>query len=364
MKISKNLILQEAIEIRKFVDKNKQLPKYATINNTQLTPAQYCYVLCKQINNISLLTINKIAIKEPTNANGDVFNNVKITLSDYRDIVKRVTLYIENNKQAPNYAMYKNKKIRFELYTYCFAKILAYYKENNRFPNYCIFNSADVQNSKSTKAKPKKTTTTSTSSSKKTTKKNNCTNPYISTPHLLTTDAGLGQNYHWDCSANSVQQVLYKLSGKTIKEDTLIKVGGVTTVGVGHQGINTMIEWFNRKYGTKYKVKWMNFSDLGKTRDARFEALGKLICKPNVGVITHIGYSDSGSKIGNKIFGHYEVLDKINTKTKYVRALNSLGNQKNTNAFYGHLQDRSYVVEANYLASTPGGQSALCIVTK
>lgn len=364
MKVSKKLILNEAVEIRDFVNKNKQLPKYATISNSQFSQSQYCYILAKLINKMSLPTISKITVKEPSNPTGDAFNNVKIVEKDYVDIAKRVTAYIETHKQAPNYASYNSKNIRFELYTYCFAKILSYYKENNRFPNYCTFNSADVQVNKTTSTNTKKNTNTSTSSSKNTTKKDNCTNPYVSEPHLLTTKEGLGQNYHWDCSANSVQQALKKLSGKTISEDVLIKIGGVTTKGVGHDGINTMIEWFNRKYGTKYKVTWKNFSDLGKTRDARFEALGKLICKPNVAVICHIGYQDSGSKVGGTTFGHYEVLDKVNTKTKYVRALNSLGNQINKNAFYGHLQDRSFEVQANYFAKTPGGQKAVCIISK
>ena len=364
MKVSKKLILQEAIEIRNFTNKNKQLPKYATISNSEFQPSQYCYLLAKQISKMSLATISKIVVKEPTQSWGDTFKDVKIYKSDYIDIAKRVTNYIEVHKQAPNYASYKGKNIRFELYTYCFAKILSYYKENNRLPNYCTFNSSDLQNTKTTTTTNKKNPTTSTSSSKKPTKKDNCSNPYTSSPHLLTTQTGLGQNYHWDCSANAVQQCLYKLSGKTIKEDTLIKVGGVTTQGVGHQGINTMIAWFNKTYKTNYKVKWMNFSDLGNTRDKRFEELGKLICKPNVAVLTHIGYQDSGSKTGGTTFGHYEVLDKVNTKTKYVRALNSLGNKKNKNAFYGHLQDRSFEVQANYFASTPSSQSALCIITK
>ena len=66
---------------------------------------------------------------------------------------------------------------------------------------------------------------------------------------------------------------MYKLSGKNISEDTLLKIGGVTTSGCGHNGVNTMIVWFNKKYGTNYKVTWKNFSDLGKDRGSKFLAL-------------------------------------------------------------------------------------------
>ena len=131
MKVSKGLVVQEAKEIKEFVDKNKKLPKYATISNSQFAPPQYCYVLAKQISKMSLPTVSKITVKEPSNPVGDSVD-LKMLLVDYVDLAQRVTTFIENNKQAPNYAKYKDKKIRFELYTYCFAKILSYYKENNR----------------------------------------------------------------------------------------------------------------------------------------------------------------------------------------------------------------------------------------
>jgi len=177
----------------------------------------------------------------------------------------------------------------------------------------------------------------------------------------------LGQKYPWSCSAHTVMQELYKLTGIKVDEDTLIKVGGVTTNGVGHDGINTMIAWFNKKYGFQLKVQWKNFSDLGETRDERFKAFAKLICKSNVAILTHIGYANAGERKitkGDKIFGHYEGLDKVNIKTKYVRALNSLGSKINANAYAGHLQDRTYETQASFFANTPGGQKALCIITK
>ena len=142
---------------------------------------------------------------------------------------------------------------------------------------------------------------------------------------------------------------------------------GVTTSGVGHEGFATAIAWFNKKYGTKYKIAWKNFSDLGDTRDKRFEALAKLLCKDNTAILTHIGYGNAGKSpitSSTKIFGHYEILDRINTKTKYVRALNSLGSKINLNAYEGHLQERTYATQASFFANTPGGQKAILIITK
>ena len=122
MKISKKLIINEAYEVKRFFDKNKKLPKYATINNTQLTPSQYSYVFAKLVSKMSLPTVNKMPITNPKDDSGDV---VDFTLSQYEyvDVAKRVVQFMETNKRCPNYATYKNKKIRWSLYTYCFIKM-------------------------------------------------------------------------------------------------------------------------------------------------------------------------------------------------------------------------------------------------
>ena len=302
----------------------------------------------------------RITIKGCSNPNVADTINEKVQKDDYLDMMKRFTSYCESHYQYPNYIITKKSKIKvsFKLFSFCVDKIEKFVKNNGYLPNYCIFDKKDTKNTTKTSQNTKKSTTTPTS---------NCTNPYISSPHLLTTKVGLGQNYPWDCSCAAMQQCLYKLSSKVIKEDTLIKVGGVGTKGVGHDGVNTMVAWFNKQYGTNYKIQWKNFSDLGKTRDARFLALGKLMAKPNVAVLTHIGYANSGkSKITSKskIFGHYEVLYKISMDKKTCVALNSLGKKINANAYAGHLQTRTFETQASFFANTPKSQAAIAIITK
>ena len=294
-----------------------------------------------------------IKVKEPSNPSYSHTINEKVYKADYMDMLKRFVAYCEKHKQYPNYVMTKQSKTQssYKLFCYCIDKIEKFVKENGYYPNWCVFNYKDIQNKQSSTVKP-----------------NNCSNPYTSTPHHTTTKTGLGQKYSWDCSANALNQCLYKLSGKDISEDTLINVMGVTTNGVGHDGLNTGIAWFNKKYKTNYKVTWKNFSDMGKTTEERFLALAKLICKKDIAVLTHIGYANQGERpitsSSTTVFGHYEVLDKINTKDKTVRALNSLGTKKSDGSYPGHLQDRKYGIQAYFARNTPGGQAALCIVQK
>ena len=104
---------------------------------------------------------------------------------------------------------------------------------------------------------------------------------------------------------------------------------------------------------------------MGKTDTERFKNIGKLLSDKNTAIIWHIGYINGGeSTTGSKIFGHYEVLNVIDTLTNYVKALNSLGTRKADGSYQGKVQDRKFNVQAYYARKTPGNQKALCIIRK
>lgn len=349
-KIKANDIFKKATEIKAYVEKNKKLPLTVKIGDVNHSIYSISYLMGALITNKYVIrdydTIGVTRYNAQTHT--DTINAEKVQKNDYFSMLNHFMTYCRQNKRVPAYiTTSKSKtKVSFELFTYCLAKIVVFYQKNKTNPNYCIMDKNDLK-----QVKPK----------------TNCENPYTSSPHLLATKQGQGQKYPYDCSAFAVREMLYKLTRIKISEDTLIKVGGVTTAGVGHEGINTMIAWFNRKYGYKLKVEWKYFSDLGDNANARFKKFGELICKSNVGVVTHIGYAHAGERKiskGDDVIGHYEGLDKVNTKTKYVRALNSLGKKINSHAYAGHLQDRPYEVQASFFANTPANQKALCIITK
>ena len=192
---------------------------------------------------------------------------------------------------------------------------------------------------------------------------NNCTNPYTSSPHY--TDSGcnkLGQCTSYYCGPHSIHQGFRKFGIKNISEAKFASWAGTTSSGTDHEGLNTAIKKGAKESGFNVDIKWYNFSDLGKNTEERFKNLAKMICQKNTFGFCHIGYQCNGNCSSGTVFGHYEMLDKIDIKGKKVRALNSLGNKCNSPAYCGHLQWRSYALQAHFIANI--SQKSICIVTK
>lgn len=359
-RITQKNIINEATEIKNFIEKNKKLPKYCTINNNQYSIYTTAYLISRAIANLKADTFNVKAIGK-SNQGFSVKLNENCSKTTYLDMISRFNDYCNKNNRVPSYVITIRNKADFTTYLYGVCKILNYYKQNNTLPNSCLFTSSYIDVNQKATTKTKTEATKPTSTSKKTSGK---TKIYTSKPHLLTTAEDLGQKFPYSCGANLLQQLLKKLLGITIPETTLMSWAGTTTAGTNHLGLETAIAMAAKKYKVNLQVTWKNFSDMGKTIDERFEAVGKLMSRPDTAVGWHIGYQDSGEKATGTIIGHYEEADKIDTVNKRIRALNSLGYKVNANAYQGHLQWRTYALQAHYAANTPGGQPALMIVTK
>ena len=362
--MKKSLIIQEAKEIKNYMEKNKAIPKSCNMNGTILSPYSVSYLMALLIQDNfkkDTYSYNPVVMYNSNKKYDDTIQSENVFKDDYMRMIGNFIRYCVDHQRVPAYiTTQKSKtKVSFELFMYCLSKIVVYYHNNQTLPNYCNFNKEFTSNANTPKKTIKNEVKQSTSTSK------NCTNPYTSSPHL--TDSNMGQDKKYSCANNSQQQELFKLTGKIFKETDLAKWSGTTTNGTSHQGINTCIAYVAKKLGIKLTVKWVNFSDLGKTIEERFEALGKIICQPNKGVITHIAYMSGGEnefRSDGIWYGHYEPIRQINTKNKTVQVLNSLGTKRADGGYKGHLQTRTYKVEASYLRNTPGGQPSICIITK
>ena len=84
--------------------------------------------------------IKKIKFTTAKNSNGDNFGR-QIYKSDYLDMAKRFTAYVENHNQLPNSIKVKDMKMRVSDYTYMFSRILVYYHNHGQLPKYANVNS-------------------------------------------------------------------------------------------------------------------------------------------------------------------------------------------------------------------------------
>lgn len=368
MNVKKNSILGESEQVKSFIEKNRKLPMTCTLDTgNTITIYSMSYLMAKQLVNWSVNGISTVeVVKYNTTPYVDKINNVKVKKNVYLDMSLRFVKYCEKNHRVPSNIIVTGERgsASFELFTYCLSKILTYLKKNGTFPNYCLFNKADIQNTKSTSVNTKKKTTSSTSNKTKTVKEN-CKNPYTSTPHYTTKGCNkLGQCTSYYCGPHSIHQAMRKYGITKYNEKTLASWCGTTHNGTDHQGINTCIAKIGKQTNNKFKVTWKNYSDMGKNDNERMKNIAQLLCQPKYAIIWHIAYINGGTSTSGKHFGHYEYIDKINTSTSYVRALNSLGDRNSDGSYDGRLQDRKYNVQSYFARNTPGNQSALCIIEK
>lgn len=335
-------IVKISEKIKSHVEKNHVLPGKVTVDKISYTYAQAGYLIAKAVQKPG----KDVELKKVANAPNRSGQTVKFTieLADYKKLAKTLTDFIEKKERLPNYLTYSKKNIKQRVFIYSFAKIIVWYDNHkNTLPNNCRFWTSE---------------TVKKSSDKSTT----CTNPYTSKPHYTGSGCNaLGQCTSYYCGPHSIHQGLRKFGITSISESTLAGWAGTTTSGTDHDGLNTAIKKAAKKAGINVDVKWYNFSDLGKTVKERFAALAKMICKKNVFAFIHIGYQCSGECSRGTVFGHYEMLDKIDVKNQKVRALNSLGNHCGS-GYCGHLQWRSFSLEAHFISNI--SQKSICVVTK
>lgn len=366
MKVKKNIILTEAEQIKSFMEKNKKIPKACTLSDgTILSPYSTTYLMANLIKNINSSSISLAnVIRYNADTHTDTINE-KVMKEDYLFMIQNFLNFSVDHKRVPSYITTKKSKtkVSFELFMYCLAKIIVFYQNNKYLPNYCQFKKTDMSNTAKVTTTAKKTVTQSTSTSKKVT--NIAKTRYVSQPHWLVEGCNrLGQCTKYYCGVHIIIQMLKKFGITGYAEKQLAKYAATTTAGTSHQGILTAIAQVSKETKIKLTAKWVNFSDMGKTDEERFKAIGKLLEDPNTAVAWHIGYVDGGESTEGTIIGHYEGLDIINLQTKYVRALNSLGKKKADGSYTGRLQDRKMSVQAYYARKTPGNQPAILIVKK
>ena len=344
--VTKTDIIQEAVEVKHFIETNKKLPKYCTIQGNQYSPYTVAYLISRTISNLKADTFNVKAIGK-SNQGFSTKLSENCSKTTYLDMISRFNDYCNKNNRIPAYVVTIRNKADFTTYLYGMCKILNYYKQNKTLPKTCLFTSSyiDVNKKEATKTKTEASKSTSSNSNNEV---------YTSSPHYTNTGCNnLGQCTSYYCGVHSVHQVLRKFGITKYNENKLASWAGTTTAGTNHQGILTAI---SKASNGKLQAKWINFSSLGDNTSARFKALGKLISQKDTDCIIHNLYRLK--------YGHYETIHKIDHTNKTVYVLNSLGDKCGTTSYCGYIEKRSYSEFATYIANTPANQPSICLITK
>jgi hypothetical protein len=244
-----------------------------------------------------------------------------IPKADYIQLAKNLIKFCEKNNRMPSYLNYKNKRIRCRLYVYLFAQALAYFNEHKKLPDTITINYKAFYPPTPKKEYKKYGHST----------EHGCNN--------------MGQNNSYYCGCHSLQEVFRNLTGKVISQSTIAEVAGTTEDGTDHDGLNTCVAWFNRKYGYNLKVEWKNFSELG------WNGIRKIIDSNNQDCIIHNNYRNQ--------WGHYEVVNKVYDDSILVQ--NSLGDYGCGDCYCGYVEDRSPSEYRSYINGI--SQKSIMVIT-
>lgn len=322
-----NTIVSNAEKVKKSVEKDKKLPSVKGYNYAELL-----YLFAKAVRNPN----KDIADKKVSVAPNPSGNNIEKNLSkdDYQKLAKYTIEWIDDRSVCPNYTTYGSYHIRPKLQLYCYSKIIVYYYEHsNTLPLTCWFKTKDITNTQSTSTNTNKSSQTSTSTNKKYghATKSGCDN--------------MGQNTDYYCGVHSLQEVIRNLYNIVVPQKTLASWAGTTTSGTSHQGLETAVIAFNKKYNKNLKVTWKNFSDIG------WNGIKKVIDSKNQDCIIHNLYRNK--------WGHYEVINNVSSN---ITVQNSLGNYCSNGCHCGYIEYRTQSEFRSYINGI--SQKSIMVLTR
>lgn len=245
-----------------------------------------------------------------------ILKNQNATNSWGRKFLEAMVIDNKETSLFPNYVIHNGKQYSKAKYIYMAKYVTSWWKTHDKAP-------ATVPTEKNTTSK---------------------LYDYITTQGC----SGMGQCTGYFCGPNSLQQCLYRLTGIKVDEKTLASWAGTTTSGTDHQGLETAVAKFNKKYNKKVKIIWKNFNDLGKNDTERWNALANYIKKG--AVLIHLLYRLK--------WGHYEVPKTIGD---ILKILNSLGNSCGNGTYCGYIESRTKSEELSYIRGI--SQKSIAILT-
>lgn len=140
--ISLNSILDAANRVNTYISNHQQLPKFVTINNQQLSMADFLYIMSQatiQLNSGNQTSFALKSIRTASNSQGNV-NSGNLLKTDYLDLAQRLVRYMDSHNQMPNFALIPQGTVKSEGLVSVFSRILNFQHQNNRLPNFVSIN--------------------------------------------------------------------------------------------------------------------------------------------------------------------------------------------------------------------------------
>ena len=316
-------IVTNAETVMKGIKKTKKIPGVKGYNYAELI-----YIFSKAVQNPNKDVADKKVSVAP-NPSGNTINK-NLTKKEYLELAKNTVKWIDDRGVAPNYNVYQKYHVRPRLLLYCLCKIIVYYDEHsNTMPLTCWFKNTDVEDTKSSSSGGNKSSSTSTSKYGHA-KKSGCDN--------------MGQNNGYYCGCHSLQEVIRNLYGIVVPQSTIASWAGTTTAGTGHEGLNTAVVAFNKKYNKNLLVSWKNFSDLG------WAGIKKIVDSKNQDCIIHCLYRNR--------WGHYEVINDVSSN---INVQNSLGSYCGS-CYCGYIEYRTQAEFRSYISGI--SQKSIMVLTR
>lgn len=335
--MKKNLIINEAKQIKQYVEKNKRLPKTCTIDGkiySIFSTSYLCGLLIRsEFKDVDykLSDVIRYNVTPPK----DTIND-KVLKDDYLKMIDNFIRFCKENRRVPAYITTQKTrtKVSYPLFVYCLVKIIVFTQANGHLPSYCHFVKGFVADS----------------SSKKNSADKNTAKPIATCQNKVNLNKGcdaMGQNTSYFCGVCALQKALYKFGIKETQKQ-LAKVCGTTTKGTSHQGIRTGVAWASKKHKVNLTVKEAYFSDY------TLKQLKDIICNKNKAVICHNLY--------HLKYGHYEFIKAIDVDKKEFEIVNSLGDKCPLGCYCGYIEKRSYATQKAYCNGI--SQKSLIIIEK
>jgi len=130
-------IVTAANTLKSTIDSKKSIPTTVSVGGVSYSTPQFLYMMTKAVEYINAGKTSQIlpvAAESASNPSGNAKSG-NLTKAQYVELASRVSSYISENEQAPNYANSTLGNIKYDSLVDAFARVLAFYKSNSRLPS-------------------------------------------------------------------------------------------------------------------------------------------------------------------------------------------------------------------------------------